>query len=98
MLSRVLQRASIIPRANPALMSSLMGMQNRCFATAVGQKIPSALVSVVKFDSAENKFVNEIVNTSEYFAGKRVAFVGYPGAYTPTCMATHIPEYISSAE
>ncbi len=23
--------------------------------------------------------------------------VGYPGAFTPTCMATHIPDYINNA-
>ena len=27
-----------------------------------------------------------------------MALVGYPGAFTPTCMATHIPEYIGLAE
>ena len=30
--------------------------------------------------------------------GKNVVIVGYPGAFTPTCMATHIPGYIGLAE
>ena len=38
------------------------------------------------------------MNTSEYFEGKNVVLVGYPGAFTPTCMATHIPGYIEHAE
>jgi len=81
------------------MMRSLIGVQNtRMFASAVGDKIPHALVSVVKYDSEKDEFVNDVVDTCDYFKGKKIALVGYPGAYTPTCMATHIPEYIGLAE
>lgn len=53
-------------------------------------------VSVVTHDG--EKQVSEIVNTAEYFKGKKIVLVGYPGAFTPTCMATHIPEYIKHAQ
>ena len=70
----------------------------RSFATiAAGDKIPSAVVSVVKHDG-ENGFQSEIVDAAEYLQGKKVVIVSYPGAFTPTCMATHVPDFIAKAE
>lgn len=43
-------------------------------------------------------FSNELVDTAEYFSDKNVVLVGYPGVFTPTYTATHIPEYIEAAE
>jgi len=69
----------------------------RSFATITeGAKIPSALASVVKHDG-EN-FVSEIVDIADYVQGKKVVIVGYPGAFTPTCQSTHVPDFISKAE
>lgn len=84
------------------LASSMMtfnrNVMMRSFATVVsGDKIPSAVVSVVKHDG-ENGFQSEIVDAAEYLQGKRVVIVGYPGAFTPTCMATHVPDFIAKAE
>ena len=45
------------------------------FASAVGDKMPSALVAVVKYDSDKDEFVNDIVDTSEYFKGKKIDVV-----------------------
>ena len=71
---------------------------SRYFATiASGDKLPSAVVSVVRHDGA-NGFASEIVDVSEYLQGKKVVIVGYPGAFTPTCMATHVPDFIAKAE
>ena len=73
-----------------------MPFARRCFSTIkVGDTLPNAKVSVVKF--GENGFTSEQVETATYFANKHVVLVGYPGAFTPTCMATHIPEYIANA-
>jgi alkyl hydroperoxide reductase 1 len=69
----------------------------RNFGIKVGDAIPSANVSIVKSD-ANGEFSSEIVDTSEYFALKNVVLVGYPGAFTPTCMAKHIPEFIENAK
>ena len=69
----------------------------RSFGIKVGDAIPSANVSIVKAD-ANGEFSSEIVDTSEYFALKNVVLVGYPGAFTPTCMAKHIPEFIENAQ
>lgn len=33
------------------------------------------------------------VTTADLFAGKRVVVFGLPGAFTPTCSASHVPRY-----
>ncbi len=38
-----------------------------------------------------------MVETVKYFENKHVVLVSYPGAFTPTCMGTHIPDYINNA-
>ena len=37
------------------------------------------------------------VQSSEYFAGKKVALFSVPGAYTPTCSAKHLPGFVEKA-
>lgn len=59
----------------------------------VGDKFPPAVVAVVKFDE-NNGFTNEIVDINEYFENKSVVLIGFPGAFTPTCMSQHIPQFI----
>ena len=45
-------------------------------------------------DSAEeNPFDWKDVASDELFKGKRVALFSLPGAFTPTCSATHLPGY-----
>jgi len=44
------------------------------------------------------KFQNDIVDVADYLKGKKVVIVGYPGAFTPTCMSTHVPDFITKAE
>lgn len=61
----------------------------------VGDKIPSANVAIVKYGA--NGFQSEVVDTAKYFENKHIVLVNYPGAFTPTCMATHIPDYINNA-
>ena len=70
----------------------------RMFATiSKGGRVPSALASVVRHD-AESGFSSEIVDMAEYCANKKVCIVGYPGAFTPTCQSTHVPDFIKQAE
>jgi len=35
-----------------------------------------------------------VQNTSDLFSNKTVAVVALPGAFTPTCSATHLPGYV----
>ena len=86
MFARSMLRASAMPR-----------MAMRPFSTIqVGSKLPSALVSVVSHNG--EGFQNDIVDLADYVQGKKVVIVGYPGAFTPTCMATHVPDFIAKAE
>ncbi len=57
----------------------------------VGDKIPEATLKVMTEDGIKN------VSTSDLFAGKKVAFFGVPGAYTPTCSAKHVPGFLNHA-
>lgn len=59
---------------------------------AVGDRIPS--VTVMRW--AENG--PEAISTDDLFKGKKVAFFGVPGAFTPTCSAKHLPGFVQSAD
>ena len=68
----------------------------RYFATVkVGDSFPSCKVGLVKYEG--NGFQNSQVDTAEYLANKKTVLVAIPGAFTPTCMGTHLPEYIRDA-
>ena len=55
---------------------------------SVGDKLPD--VTLVKA-TAEGP---DKVQSSDYFAGKKVALFSVPGAFTPTCSAKHLPGFI----
>lgn len=40
----------------------------------------------------------EAVTTDDFFAGRRVALIGVPGAFTPSCSAQHLPGYVEQAD
>jgi len=69
----------------------------RRFAIKVGDKFPQAVVAVVKYEGGEG-FSNEIVDINEYFENKNIVLIGFPGAFTPTCMMQHIPQFIQKAD
>jgi len=52
-----------------------------------GQKVPD-----VTFRTRENGQWKD-VTTREVFAGKKVVVFALPGAFTPTCSASHLPRY-----
>jgi len=58
---------------------------------AVGDKLPD--VKLMKATEGGP----EAVQSSEYFAGKKVALFSVPGAFTPTCSAKHLPSYVQKA-
>lgn len=59
---------------------------------SVGDKLPST--TIVK--ATENG--PEAVSSDEFFAGRKVALVAVPGAFTPTCSARHLPGFLDKAE
>ncbi|RXR31095.1 peroxiredoxin [Sphingobium fluviale] len=58
---------------------------------AKGDKIPAA--TFIKM--TENG--PEPVETSAFFAGRKVALFSVPGAFTPTCSAKHLPGFVEKA-
>ncbi len=58
----------------------------------VGDRIPD--VKLVKA-TAEGP---QQVQSSEYFAGKKIALFSVPGAYTPTCSAKHLPGFVEKSD
>jgi peroxiredoxin (alkyl hydroperoxide reductase subunit C) len=58
----------------------------------VGDRIPSLNVFTMKQDGPG------AVSTDDIFKGKKVAFFGLPGAFTPTCSAKHLPGFVENAD
>jgi peroxiredoxin len=57
----------------------------------VGDRLPSTQL-VKATDNGP-----ETVSSDEFFAGRKVALVAVPGAFTPTCSARHLPGYLDKA-
>lgn len=38
------------------------------------------------------------MDINEYFENKNIVLIGFPGAFTPTCMMQHIPQFIQKAD
>jgi len=58
----------------------------------VGDKIPSVTLMRMGPDGPS------AVSSDDIFAGKKVAFFGVPGAFTPTCSAKHVPGFLANAD
>lgn len=58
---------------------------------SVGDKMPD--IKLVKA-TAEGP---QQIQSSDFFAGRRVALFSVPGAFTPTCSAKHLPGYVEKA-
>jgi peroxiredoxin len=54
----------------------------------VGDKLPEATFGVMKEGKPASMTVAELT------AGKKVALIAVPGAFTPTCSAQHVPGYV----
>ena len=57
-----------------------------------GQKMPSGVFGVMT-DAGPGA-----LSTDELFAGKKVVLVSVPGAFTPTCSASHLPGFVKQAD
>ncbi len=58
----------------------------------VGERMPSITLMRMGDNGPEP------VSTDDLFAGKKVAFFGVPGAFTPTCSEKHLPGYVAHAD
>ena len=58
----------------------------------VGEKIPSVTLQQMQ----KNGVID--ITTEELFDGKKVVVFGLPGAFTPTCSASHLPGYVVKSD
>ena len=61
-------------------------------AIQVGDKLPSVELRYKTEDGVQT------INSEELFSGKRVVLFALPGAFTPTCSASHLPGYVVQAD
>ncbi len=58
----------------------------------VGDKLPSVKLWYKDEDGVKS------IDSDELFAGKKVVLFALPGAFTPTCSASHVPGYVVHAD
>ncbi len=59
---------------------------------SIGDKLPDVKLVKATPEGPEQ------VQSSDFFAGKKVALFSVPGAYTPTCSARHLPGFVEKAD
>lgn len=60
-------------------------------AVRVGERLPPVRLGRLKHGEIEG------VRLEDLLAGRRVIIVGLPGAFTPTCSRTHVPDFVTNA-
>src|SRR6476659_6755501 len=58
----------------------------------VGDRLPDVPLTIATVEGPKP------TNSTDFFAGKRVALFAVPGAFTPTCSARHLPSYVEKAQ
>lgn len=59
-----------------------------------GNRVPDVdFLTRTRIDDPAEEFGWKTRTTADYFAGKRIVLFSLPGAFTPTCSATHLPGY-----
>ncbi|TNF87106.1 MAG: peroxiredoxin [Gammaproteobacteria bacterium] len=58
----------------------------------VGDKLPSIDLQYKTEDGVQT------INSNELFGGKKVVLFALPGAFTPTCSASHLPGYLVNSD
>ncbi len=61
-------------------------------AIQAGDKIPSVNLQHMGADGVET------ISSDDLFAGKKVVLFALPGAFTPTCSASHLPGYVVGSD
>lgn len=59
---------------------------------SVGDRIPDVTIKTNGADGPED------ISTGELFADKKVVMFAVPGAFTPTCSNTHMPDFVDKAD
>ncbi len=61
-------------------------------AISVGDKLPDVTFKVLTDDGLTDMTAQDV------FGGKKVVLFGVPGAFTPTCNAMHVPNFLGSLD
>ena len=61
-------------------------------ALQVGDSIPEATMKIMGDKGPQD------ITTADIFAGKKVVLFAVPGAFTPTCSASHLPGFVANAD
>ena len=61
-------------------------------AIQTGDKIPSVNLQHMGADGVET------ISSDDLFVGKKVVLFALPGAFTPTCSASHLPGYVVASD
>lgn len=59
---------------------------------SAGDRVPAATFKVMTEDGLADK------TTDDVFSGKKVVIFAVPGAFTPTCQAMHVPNFLGSLD
>lgn len=57
-----------------------------------GDTLPAVNITVIDSDGQNS------VASNDYFANKKVVLFAVPGAFTPTCSASHLPGYVVNVD
>jgi len=63
---------------------------------AVGDKFPKMDLAILEYKDGQYEKIT--ANSESLFSKGRHVIVGFPGAFTPTCTAQHIPEYVQRGQ
>ncbi len=59
---------------------------------SIGDRIPNVVMNEMTGDGPAE------ISSEELFGGKKVVLFALPGAFTPTCSASHLPGFVASAD
>ncbi|GMQ96282.1 MAG: peroxiredoxin [Gammaproteobacteria bacterium] len=59
---------------------------------SIGERIPNVVMNEMSGDGPAE------ISSEELFGGKKVVLFALPGAFTPTCSASHLPGFVANAD
>ncbi|TFH48868.1 MAG: peroxiredoxin [Lysobacterales bacterium] len=59
---------------------------------SIGERIPSVVMNQMTSNGPAE------LSSEELFSGKKVVLFALPGAFTPTCSASHLPGFVANAD
>jgi glutaredoxin/glutathione-dependent peroxiredoxin len=67
-------------------------MEIESMTISIGDRIPNVVVNEMTSDGPAE------LSTEKLFGGKKVVVFALPGAFTPTCSASHLPGFVANAD